>query len=848
MRLTFDPALDGPAWPGPLGDRDAVAGEAWVGPLGLLGVLETQLGLAARQGGALARACRLARALRGTEGYWRRSFERDPLGTSRRLLQERDILAMWGWRGQPVSGRLAELHRVTAGADPGLPDRLLRVVHTLGERSADISSLRVFSPRATLAPLWQAVLSALESAKVAVEHRSLEAVTAAGDLGRAREAGFTPEGDDSLCLLRRHGPLDTADEVAATLAGFDELTGVVVVNGDAVLDRALAQKGLPRLGCGVVATASSGLVSLVVEAAFEPMEPEDLHALLTMDPGPVPRSLAAELIGALRVHPGRRSPTFKENFAKGLESQPPERRADAATRVEMLLMPAVGHGAALPVETLRQRLQLLRGWAQARLFRAPSLQLVCLEIDALQEAMDLLGEPALTRVALRRLCSDLGKSTWMPPPAEAGLGHVVSPGAVLGPARTVIWWNFTRDQAAQPGRLFLTRAEESGLIAAGVTPPNFALLMEGEAQRWRRPLTQASRALVLVCPRSGESGEPNLTHPLWDELTASAHRPDDVALLEVDSLQKIAAARSTSVSLRPLAREIPSVTVRPLQLRELESPSSIERLLGCSLSWALHYKGRLRAGLSDGPALPTPLLMGSLAHDLLAQVFAQNLRDGDAAAMRAAELFEREAPRFCEALGLPRYQVQRATLKRAVVDSARELTKVIVAASATIVGTEMRHDTTVMEQRLEGHLDLVLASPDFVIDLKWGRKSNKERLENGTAVQLAAYAAMRGPKCDQAAADVGIGYFILRTQELLTEPESTLPGGHAPGRHSGKVMWKATLDELRSRQAELAQGLLLAPGTAGDKVPSRFDGTRLQLGPSCGYCAFGTLCGRQEVR
>jgi hypothetical protein len=456
------------------------------------------------------------------------------------------------------------------------------------------------------------------------------------------------------------------------------------------------------------------------------------------------------------------------------------------------------------------------------------VELVCFQVDALDEAVDLLGEPALTRAELRRLCGDLGEATWRARPAEAGLAHVASPGAVLGPARTVVWWNFTREHAAQPGRLFLTRAEEQGLAAVGVTSPDFALLMEGEAQRWRRPLTQASQALILVCPRTGESGEPNLIHPLWDELTAAARHADDVAVLEVDNLRKLAPERSLPVTLRPLAPAIPSVTVStPLQLRELESPSSIERLLGCSLSWALHYKGRLVPGLSEGPALLTPLLMGGLAHGLLAQVFAPNLRDPDAAALAADELFEREAPMLCEALGLPRYQVQRATLKRAVVDSARELTKLVVAAGAQIVGSEMSHDTTVMGQRIEGHLDLVLSSPDFVLDLKWGRKRNREHLASGTAVQLAAYAAMRGPRCDQPDVDVGIGYFILRTQELFTEPDPTLAGGYAPGRHRGKVIWKATLDELRSRQDELGRGLMIAPGTTSEKLTSVMDGTRL---------------------
>ena len=52
LRVVFDPALDGGAWPGPLVDREAASGEAWLGPLGTIARLETELGL----GGAWATA------------------------------------------------------------------------------------------------------------------------------------------------------------------------------------------------------------------------------------------------------------------------------------------------------------------------------------------------------------------------------------------------------------------------------------------------------------------------------------------------------------------------------------------------------------------------------------------------------------------------------------------------------------------------------------------------------------------------------------------------------------------------------------------------------------------------
>jgi hypothetical protein len=92
-------------------------------------------------------------------------------------------------------------------------------------------------------------------------------------------------------LLRPHGPLAAADEVAASLAALPSLDGVVIVGGDDVLDAALRRHGLPRLGAPVHPPASVALIRLVIEAAFEPMEPADLPC------APLPRSGA---------HPARR--------------------------------------------------------------------------------------------------------------------------------------------------------------------------------------------------------------------------------------------------------------------------------------------------------------------------------------------------------------------------------------------------------------------------------------------------------------------------------------------------------------------------------------------------------------
>jgi hypothetical protein len=293
---------------------------------------------------------------------------------------------------------------------------------------------------------------------------------------------------------------------------------------------------------------------------------------------------------------------------------------------------------------------------------------------------------------------------------------------------------------------------------------------------------------------------------------------------------------------RPLPVPAPRARAgRALALRERESPSSLERLLGCSMSWALHYHGRLEPGLGGAPPpAPGPLLYGKLAHALLARVFAGGALDADAAAARAEHVVSTELAELCESLDLPRYQVERAALRQAVVDSARELGRLLAATGARVRGVELEDGRDLDGIAVGGRADLVLAAPDAVLDLKWSRSANRDRLVAGTALQLAVYAEIFAT----AQARPEVGYFILRTQELLGEPGSRLPGVQVPGIVPVRATWLGAARALAGRTGELAAGALSAPAADGTEVEARLEDGALVLAPGCSFCALGRLCGQ----
>ncbi|MDB4962532.1 MAG: hypothetical protein JWP01_2531 [Myxococcales bacterium] len=843
LRIVWDPAIDQGAWPGPLAGRSAVVGELWLGPVGLLARLETELGLGAVHTTPLERAGELAGQLATRTGWWRASYEADPLGTCQRLLRDRDLLFLWGWRGEAASDRLAALWTATSDAKPGFADRLAAVTSALVPgRMIDIECIELVSPINGLAPAWRSLFAQLGMVGVRIVESARATATAGGDLANGRSAGFVPTGDGSLTLLRPHGPLAAADEVAASLAAMPSLDGVLVIGADDVLDAALVRHGLPCVGAATRPTASSALIRLVIEAAFEPMDPADLHALLTLWPGPIRRPIASNLVDALSRFPGRRTAEWKKALEDGLELVEEDRRTAVRERIETLVMPAARRDGMLTAVELDRRLALLGTWARSRLFNTPSLAAIAALTVEARSLLARYGATELSLVQLRRLCDDLDRSSGIPAVAHAGLASVTEPGAVLARARVILWWNFTRESAPSLPRMRLSNAERAELLRLGVTPPDPGLLMEGEASRWRRPLDLTTETLVLVCPRTTETGDECAPHPLWDELRAAMTDSDQASILVATRLTRPASAVRQTATLRPLPS--PTVTVTAgsaLPLRTRESHTSLNKLLGCSLSWALEYHGKLRSGLAAGPSAPSPLLYGNLAHHVFAEVFGAGVLDAETALARAHEILDRDLGSLAESLALPRYQVERTAVRKAILDSAHELGALLIESGASVRGVELAHEGDHGGIALTGKADLLLTGPDVVIDLKWGVASHYDKLRTGTALQLAMYAEMFG---SPGAIAPDVAFFSLKSQDLFAPPGTPLRRAKVVGTTAPRDTWNGALVAIGARRTELAAGHLHAPAADATEHKSHMGGGRLNLAPDCQYCSYGALCGK----
>lgn len=854
MRIVFDPDFDSGAWPGPLGGRAAVAGETWVGEAGLLGLLETALGLGGPAAPSSRRVAALVPTIRSTDGFWSESAAVDPLSVARRLLAWRDALPREGWRGDEVPGapRLSALATVTREALPGPTDRLLAAEAALSRRSAGIAELCLLSPPETLPAAWRRLFAALESRGTTLEVLDLRPSPARGDLAAARAPGFRPSGDGSLQLVRPAGPMAAAESVAAWLAAQGSLEETVVVSPEPVLDAALRRHGLPSTGAAArhADDALLPVVPLVLALGLDPAHPQQALDLLLLPVGPVPRSVAEPLARALHEQPAVGGPKWEAVLESALARIEDERRrASLAERLAVQFRPGAvrDHYAA---DEVRKRLALVERWLRGRVERGDDdapLQRALSFALATADVLDQSGLTELTEASLGRVVAEAATSipAESPFPREAGLDVVGAPGGLGGPARRVVWWNFRRSDSAAPAGFPATPAERAALAGVGVElePPGAASVRR--AVRWRRPLLFASENLLLVAPQRDAAGEVLHPHSLWDEITASVAAGHDARLLQRPEPFGPGAPRSSARSLRPLPEARTAWAGPPVPLRDVESPSSLESLLGCPLRYALRYAGDLEPG-SSGTLPSEALLLGSVCHAILERVLARAGFTPDEAAEEAERLFDTTGPFLGAALFLPGEERNRAVARRAVRDAARQLTELVARLGVSRVDVERSLEAPWAGGILRGRADLVFTSPSAVVDFKWSDRGRRDLLKNGGALQLAAYAVLLA-HADGLRRLPPVAYYVLRTATLLAQSDRDFPGGESLGGASPAEVWAAAEKAALETRDALARGELSAPGIEQDEKKARTellpDGSLFVAAP-CRYCDHSALCGR----
>jgi hypothetical protein len=266
MKLRFGLEWDGIEPATPLCELDCMT----CGPMGLLGVLETRLGLKAKPVSQATRILQFRALLENIaprrDVFYRRSFDKDPIAVAQTLLQWRDQLVEAGWNGAALdsdSPRIRDMGAIEANfagnVGAGIPDRLAGVLQELESRSARIDSLVVLNKREHLPTLWQRLCDKLDgeyrptqSAADESEGESDLALVRAALCGASAgpDKRFRLRNDGSVLCLTAYSEAVLARGVAQWLrkSRAHGLTLLIAGHDSDVLDRALAALDEPATG------------------------------------------------------------------------------------------------------------------------------------------------------------------------------------------------------------------------------------------------------------------------------------------------------------------------------------------------------------------------------------------------------------------------------------------------------------------------------------------------------------------------------------------------------------------------------------------------------------------------
>ncbi|MDQ6955818.1 MAG: hypothetical protein Q9M21_01350, partial [Mariprofundaceae bacterium] len=305
-------------------------GKLFVGSQGLLNVLETHLGLTARQThhamriqaymGSMQSVIHAAEA-----SFFKQSLQTDAWSAAKQFLNWRDELKLAGWAGSDINTKSEKLQALVAvekvfpnELKKGLGDRLQTVLAALElQPSLHIQSIQLSVSIGELPYLIGQTLRKLQSLGVSIVASSGYTKCASGNLGSIQHAMLDTDSprepvnsaDDSIVLLRPDDEWTAANTLAAWLK-VDEVknTDVLLVQngGSDVLNHALHQVALPMLGNQTRSAfrAALQIMPLALANTWSPLNIQALLSFLSLQVSPVPRFAAKRLLAAIQNEPG----------------------------------------------------------------------------------------------------------------------------------------------------------------------------------------------------------------------------------------------------------------------------------------------------------------------------------------------------------------------------------------------------------------------------------------------------------------------------------------------------------------------------------------------------------------
>jgi len=909
MQIVFDMAYDQNIAPTGVQAGQSSMGRLFVGSQGLLGVLETHLGLGAKETHHAMRIQGYMESMQSVvhkpeAGFFKQSLEADAWSSAKQFLNWRDELMLAGWNGLAFQTTSEKLHALAVvervfpeGLKKGLGDRLQVVLSTLEQHSfLHIQSVQLNAAINDLPYLIRKVLHKLQDLGVTLLSDSAVKRNASGNLGSIQQAMIDSSeereavnvGDDSIILLRPEDEWSAANILASWLrAGEARNSDVLLVHngGSNVLEQAMHNMALPKLGSNERSTfrAALQIMPLALANAWSPLNIQGLLSFLSLPVSPVPRFAAKRLRGAIQSEPGVGGERWQQAECKIIETKKANLLREGVEEADAEIQ-AQGFMDELnrfltgfrfnPKEGLDPKaLAEICHWVKKGL-KTPALKQSMAQALAQVDRMIELAErhhKAIPKAQVERMLDSVIAEGGRNPDshAQAALWHTVADtGAIAGEIDTIVWWNFT--DAGQSSLTFWSKEERVALAEAGVQLEVPATVRAREADQWRRAVLNAGKRLLLISPLKMH-GESIQVHPLWDEIRHAAvffNDSEKVKEAKYNSLLRDISKLKFQPTFELAGRSIEQCIEEKTQLKAAEAMLHIEQeiikkpkglsfsqmstLIGCPSKWVFQYHARLSS--MDSLSLPTGnTMIGSLCHKIVEDLYTDTTK-WNAVTVRSytSSLFDKRVPQMAAELLQPGRELEIERYRISVCDAVDALLKTIEQAELTVTKTEGQVSGKDLDGiPFKGYIDLLLEDKDgqvFVIDLKWSgsTKYKKEEVKDGKALQLASYAWMLKSADDVWAPGA---YFMLAQGELLADDYRFKADYVIDSPLSAKDVWQLGSKTWSSLFKQAKEGEIEVSGLFDEKELKsvREEQGLMYVKPPCHFCDFGNLCGKMRA-
>jgi len=829
MKLRLGMHLDGQHGRAPANQT----GVADVGPLGLLGILESQLGLVPPTVSAAQRCVQFRECLQQLnrpDRFFHKSYEADDFGTAATLLSWRDEWRIHGWSGDISEEGSSRLHDMVAieklaqgMLSPGTAERLQAISEAMAGRRLLIASISLLDPLEVFPALWQHVL-----AKLPIQHPVAPTASGRGLLGKLQHAIIDAgakgvkapidwEADGSLHIVRCETSLLSGRWIAEELRQAGPDTLYVATSEAATADAFLAAADYPRQGLSESSAFRPALqlLPLLLELLWQPLNFNALIQFLTHPICPLSGKLRRRLAGVQSQYPGIGGPRWRKAIAQ-TEKDAGERAAHVRQSIEFWIEhPRFDPLTGVPVTTVIERTQRLVDFFRNSPGNAsPALRLAytagynqCLSFAEnlarlLEQGVATLRPRQLEQLATQATARGNNNPLCV---AEVGaLPCITHPGAVIEAHAVVLWGPL--DAPSLPSTWPWSKAEIAALHAAGCALPDPEALLQQVATDWLRPILSATDKLILMLPPSDRE-----SHPVWQMLNALIPK---LPIYPVESVLRVGTTPMAAINHTPLPGikrwwQLPKGTVVP-PVPEY-SFTQLEKQVFNPFHWLLANAAKFQSG-SLLSLVDDFRLKGLLAHSLVERLY----RDADGLTMPDDQFSIWFDPAFDQLITeegavylMPGRRTDRDNLRLALRRALLELRGLLRAADVAVVEPERKLTGHFVGGLLAGDSDLVLMKPDksqAIIDMKWAGKNHRSKLEENRHLQLAIYSELLRQSTGQWPA---LAYFLFSQGKLLTRDDLWFPGTHPVSNRSGEntaQLWQRFLVTWKWRQEQFAEG------------------------------------------